>query len=279
MRAVRTATGTVVVAALTAGIFFMVTGGRQPADATSPVASVLNPVSTLAPSTPDKSVMVTEAPTTSPTPPTTATITAPTTSTSTTQPPTGMRNLRTAQEKLTDIGYWLGASDGKLGTSTKQALLAFQKVNGLPRTSQLDDATVKALESASRPEPKATSGDLIEIDKSRQVIFVVRNGTAKWIFNTSTGTEKAYNDNGHRGVAHTPVGDFTVFRHVNASDRGPLGALYRPKYFTSNGVAVHGSASVPATPASHGCARVTNAVMDFVWSQELMPIGTKVVVY
>jgi lipoprotein-anchoring transpeptidase ErfK/SrfK len=58
-----------------------------------------------------------------------------------------------------------------------------------------------------------------------------------------------------------------------------LGTLYRAKYFTSDGVAVHGSASVPAYPASHGCVRLTNAATDFVWAANLIPLGSKVIVY
>lgn len=40
---------------------------------------------------------------------------------------------------------------------------------------------------------------------------------------------------------------------------------------------VHGSTSVPAYPASHGCVRVTVPVMDRLWG--LLTIGTRVSVY
>ncbi len=69
-------------------------------------------------------------------------------------------------------------------------------------------------------------------------------------------------------------------RQVNGTDRGVLGALYRPKYFeTQRGIAIHGAQSVFAYPASHGCARVTNAAMDYIWSADLMPIGSEIVVH
>ncbi|MDQ1359513.1 MAG: hypothetical protein QOJ52_2392 [Acidimicrobiaceae bacterium] len=38
-------------------------------------------------------------------------------------------------------------------------------------------------------------------------------------------------------------------------DPGPLGVLYDPMYI-NGGIAIHGAPSVPATPASHGCARI-----------------------
>ena len=41
--------------------------------------------------------------------------------------------------------------------------------------------------------------------------------------------------------------------------------------------AVHGSWSVPAYPASHGCVRVTIAVMDRLYNG--LPVGLPVKVY
>jgi lipoprotein-anchoring transpeptidase ErfK/SrfK len=42
---------------------------------------------------------------------------------------------------------------------------------------------------------------------------------------------------------------------------------------------MHGSPSIPPHPASHGCARLSNAAIDFIWAANLMPIGTPVWVY
>ena len=39
------------------------------------------------------------------------------------------------------------------------------------------------------------------------------------------------------------------------------------------------STSVPSYPASHGCVRVTYAAMNFIWDQDLMPMGSRVWVY
>jgi hypothetical protein len=36
---------------------------------------------------------------------------------------------------------------------------------------------------------------------------------------------------------------------------------------------------VPAEPASHGCARVSNPAIDFLWNSGAIPIGTAVWVY
>jgi lipoprotein-anchoring transpeptidase ErfK/SrfK len=58
-----------------------------------------------------------------------------------------------------------------------------------------------------------------------------------------------------------------------------LGSLWRPKYFTNDGVAFHGAASVPPYPVSHGCVRMTNAAINYVWANNLIPLGTSVWVY
>jgi len=58
----------------------------------------------------------------------------------------------------------------------------------------------------------------------------------------------------------------------------PLGDLYRPQYF-NGGIAVHGLASVPAYPASHGCARVSLPGMSNLWAAGGMTVGTRVLVY
>ena len=82
----------------------------------------------------------------------------------------------------------------------------------------------------------------------------------------------------YRGSARTPAGSFSVFREVDKLDKGPLGSLYRPKYF-NGGIAIHGAASIPPYPASHGCARVSNAAMDLIWAENSMAIGARVTVY
>jgi hypothetical protein len=183
------------------------------------------------------------------------------------------------QNRLVGMGYWLGAADGGYGLLTEQAVTAFQKVNGLPRTGRIDAATQLALQVATRPLPRSTSGNVIELDKARQVIFITSGGRVQWVINTSTGTEQPYTYGGVTYIAHTPEGHFTILRAINGVDHGRLGDLYRPRYFTNDGVAFHGSSSIPPYPASHGCSRMTNAAMDYIWATNLMPIGAPVWVY
>lgn len=54
-------------------------------------------------------------------------------------------DIRWAQVELHTIGLYNGSLDGITGTETKQALLEFQKSNGLERTARLDQHTADAL--------------------------------------------------------------------------------------------------------------------------------------
>jgi peptidoglycan hydrolase-like protein with peptidoglycan-binding domain len=183
------------------------------------------------------------------------------------------------QKRLTSLGFWLPGVNGVFDANTQQAVWAFQKANHLARTGVIDAATQKAFRTATRPKPRSTSGYHYEVNKTLQIAIVAVNGYAKYIFNTSTGSDHPYTLDGVRYSAHTPEGQFTVIRQVNGNDKSPLGILYRPKYFTWSGVAVHGYTEVPPYPASHGCTRVSTAAIDFIWANNILPIGTSVWVY
>ena len=185
--------------------------------------------------------------------------------------------VRSVQQRLTDLGYWNGTPDGQYGGLTSQAVMALQKAAGLGRDGVFGPSTRAALKAGVRPVSRI-GGTGIEVDKARQLLLVVRGGAVTMILNTSTGSGQPYESKGIQYTATTPVGSYTVFRSVDHLDKGPLGDLWRPRYF-NGGIAVHGAASVPGYPASHGCARVTNAAMDMIWATDTMPIGSRVVVY
>jgi lipoprotein-anchoring transpeptidase ErfK/SrfK len=183
------------------------------------------------------------------------------------------------QQRLLALGYWLPAVDGLFGDSTQQAVYAFQKASNLPRTGTVDLGTHNRLNTATRIQPRSTSGYWIEIDKTRQILIVASGGHTQWVFNASSGSDHPYTLDGVLYSAHTPEGMFNIIRQVDGYDKSPLGELYRPKYFTNTGIAVHGYTFVPPYPASHGCVRVSNAAIDFMWANNILPIGAAVWVY
>jgi peptidoglycan hydrolase-like protein with peptidoglycan-binding domain len=187
------------------------------------------------------------------------------------------------QQRLDNLGFWVPDYDGSFGPVTSQAVLAFQKYLGLPLTGTVDAYTALLLNmDGLRVTGQSTSGNRMEVDLTRQLLFVVRDGKTVWAVNTSTGSGAFYDEPNQKdggrisGTAITPVGVFHVYReYSNGWEPGQLGDLYRPKYFTG-GVAVHGAPRIPSVPASHGCVRVTTTFMDFVWANNLMPMGSEV---
>ena len=185
--------------------------------------------------------------------------------------------VKQVQQRLAALGYWNGSADGVYGGLTSQAVMALQKAAGLGRDGVLGPATRRALQNGVRPQSRI-GGSGIEIDKARQLLLVVRGGSVTMILNTSTGSGEQYTSEGSTRTALTPAGTFSTFRSVDHLDKGPLGDLWRPRYF-NGGIAVHGAGNVPGYPASHGCARVSNPAMDMIWANGIMPIGGRVTVY
>ena len=184
----------------------------------------------------------------------------------------------TLQARLATLGYWAGSVDGSFGDLTRQAVLAVQKASGLVRDGVVGPETWSRLDAGVRPGARSRVGHVLEIAKGTQLLLVVDGGRVSRIFNTSTGSGQWYFQGGTWHVASTPTGSYRVFRQVDAWDDGPLGRLYRPKYF-NEGIAVHGYPSVPAFPASHGCVRLSLPAMDLLWRPGGLAVGGPVLVY
>jgi peptidoglycan hydrolase-like protein with peptidoglycan-binding domain len=184
------------------------------------------------------------------------------------------------QHRLVALGYWVGKTDGNFGSATQQAVYALQKASGLGRDGVVGPKTKQALDQGVHPKARSApgTGHLIEINLTEQLLMVVDNGQVTQVFNTSTGSNKHYEYDGGTYLADTPPGHFTVGRQIDGWRHGPLGPLWRPKYF-NGGIAVHGAPSVPAYPASHGCARVSIAAMNWLWANNKIPLKAKVWVY
>jgi lipoprotein-anchoring transpeptidase ErfK/SrfK len=182
-----------------------------------------------------------------------------------------------AEQILANLGYWITDVDGNSDDSTRQAVIAFQKVNGLKRTGVLNDEVLNAIRNAARPAAKYDGAAHVEIDITRQVIFLVdENGQVTKVLSTSTGSGERYFSDGKWDRAYTPRGHFVISRQIHGIRKAPLGTIYNPSYF-NGGIAIHGSNSVPVTAASHGCARIPRfADKEFV---DMVYIGMPVYVY
>ena len=126
----------------------------------------------------------------------------------------------------------------------------------------------------------------MEVDKTRQLLFIVRDGRTEWVLNTSTGTEIPYREPDQNSPGEfieddsiTRTGVFAVNRQREEGWwEGDLGEIYRPKYF-DGGIALHGSYNIPPYPASHGCVRLSIQAMDWIWAEDVVPMRTTVWVH
>ncbi|MEN9802338.1 MAG: hypothetical protein RLZ37_1463 [Actinomycetota bacterium] len=192
------------------------------------------------------------------------------------------------QLRLIELGFWLDGYDGRYSHTTRQAVMAFQKYSGLEPTGAVDDETAFTLTVASNRAIGISEvpGVIVEVDKDRQLLFMMVDGRLEWTLNVSTGSGQFYRERNQKdpnrwekGRSLTPSGFFVVDRErPHGWWSGDLGEIYRPKYF-NGGVAIHGSKVIPNYPASHGCVRVSTAAMDMIWESGLVPRKTMIWVY
>jgi hypothetical protein len=148
-------------------------------------------------------------------------------------------SVRSLEQRLRELRFALPRIDALYGLDTYQAVLAFQKLSGLPWTGRVDARTWRALRRARQPVPRYR-GTHIEVSKGRQVLLLVRDSRVTDVVHVSTGA-----------TGNTPIGTWRIYRKVTGWDW----VLWYPMYFL-RGFAVHGYPDVPAYPASHGCVRV-----------------------
>jgi N-acetylmuramoyl-L-alanine amidase len=168
--------------------------------------------------------------------------------------------VRALEERLRDLHYALRGVDGVYGSDDAEAVLAFQKVSGLGRTGRVDRALWARLAAAEAPRARF-GGTHVEVDKTRQVLFMVVNGRVDEVVHVSTGA-----------TGNTPVGLWHVYSKVP----GWSWVLWYPNYFL-RGFAIHGYPEVPAYPASHGCVRVPMWLATSLYAR--IPYGFSIYVY
>jgi peptidoglycan hydrolase-like protein with peptidoglycan-binding domain len=197
---------------------------------------------------------------------------------SATKAPAPRYDVAAVQRTLTDHKYYAGAVDGKAGPSLRSAVMAFQKVNGLGADGAVGPATLAALASPRAPALKASSpANRVEVDLTKQVLYVVKGGAVARVLPVSSGNGASYKQkNGSTARALTPVGWYKIERRIVGERKADLGILYDPQYFY-RGWAIHGSNSVPAGPASHGCVRVTRT--DAKYLLDVLGNGMSVYLY
>jgi hypothetical protein len=193
--------------------------------------------------------------------------------------------VRQVQERLDELGFFVGEIDGQFGPLFEQALWAYQKlVMNVPRdevSSILTDDIWQDMQRGISIEPmrSASKGEAtrnhVEIYLPSQVAVFFVDDKPAMIVHISSGDGKEWrevvtidpgeygNDNGTEplvrreiGVSLTPGGVFRFDRMVDGLRNSALGGMWDPAYF-NYGIAMHGAINVPLYPASHGCIRMS----------------------
>jgi L,D-transpeptidase catalytic domain/Putative peptidoglycan binding domain len=193
--------------------------------------------------------------------------------------------VRMVQERLDELGFFVGEIDGQFGPLFRQALWAYQKlVMNVPpdeASSILTDEIWQDMQRGIKIEPlrwhskgQATRNHVEIYLPSQVAVFFVDDAPAM-IVHISSGDGQEWrevvtidpgefqNENGTEplvrreiGRSLTPGGVFTFDRVVEGLRNSALGGMWDPAYF-NYGIALHGAINVPLYPASHGCIRMS----------------------
>jgi hypothetical protein len=172
--------------------------------------------------------------------------------------------VRLLQRGLARLGF-ATSRRGRFDDATRRGLLAFRKTNRLARTGRANAPVFRRLlegRGAYRLRyPRA--GKHVEVDISRQVLVLARGGKPERVYHASTG----------KSSTPTVLGTFRFYRKQPGTNSH---GMVHSNYFI-RGYAIHGYASVPTYPASHGCVRVPipNARSIYNW----VNLGDRIFVY
>jgi peptidoglycan hydrolase-like protein with peptidoglycan-binding domain len=162
--------------------------------------------------------------------------------------------VRLLQRGLARMHYAV-PRNGVYDDGTARAVMAWRKVTGAARNyAATEDVLRGVLDGRGRFRVRyPRDGRHIEADLSRQVLALIDGRDVKRIYHTSSGAP----------ATPTVQGKFRVYRKSPGTNAS---GMVHSSYFI-RGYAIHGYASVPAYPASHGCLRVPipNAWSIYTW--------------
>lgn len=150
---------------------------------------------------------------------------------------------------------------------TANAVNAFRKTNEMGRdgyaTTSVYGKVLRGRGAFKLRYPNSgTHGKHVEFDWSRQVLVLADRGRPYRVYHTSSGAP----------ATPTVFGSYRFYRQSPGTNAK---GMVHSSYFIG-GYAIHGYASVPNFPASHGCLRVPipNAMSIYTWIDLGDPIQT-----
>jgi hypothetical protein len=188
-------------------------------------------------------------------------------------------DIREAERRLAELGFWTGPVDGVWDDASRHALIAFQKLQHAKPTGRLTRAESNALSMATPPRARDLRlGSHIEVDIARQVLFLVgADGRVGNVVPISSGSGIMFLEACYPATrAVTPCARLEVYAKADGWKKSPLGVMHNPMYIVG-GIAIHGSEEMRTFPASHGCIRIPMFASHRL--TRMVPKGTPVLVY
>jgi len=168
------------------------------------------------------------------------------------------------QQRLAAVGY-ATPQNGVYDAATGRAVLAFRKVNGMPRITTLTpfvvDRLMRGVGGFKVRYPQ--HGRHVEANLGWQVLALIDRGRVVRAYTTSSG----------KPSTPTVLGSFRFYmREPGTNSHGMVYSTYFIR-----GYAIHGYYDVPAYNASHGCLRVPipDAYAIYAW----IHLGDRIDVY
>ncbi len=210
-------------------------------------------------------------------------------------------DVQEVQQRLTDLGFVPGPTDGIYGDETIKAVWAYEKlVLGVESNRPSGQVTPEMWNAMQDPfviqprRPNATTNHT-EVYLPEQVLAVFHDDVPVMITHMSSGTNEEWCEEvtispgeygnregeepivrGECGRSTTPGGVFEYYRQVEGIRDSALGSMWNPVYF-NYGIAIHGALNVPLQPASHGCIRIPLSISEDL--QGLLSMGDQVFVW
>ena len=210
-------------------------------------------------------------------------------------------DVQQVQQRLTDLGFAPGPTDGIFGGETIKAVWAYEKlvlgVDSNRPTGQVTPEMWDAMQEpfAIQPRRPNSTPNHTEVYLPEQVLAVFQDDVPVLITHMSSGTNEEWCEEvtispgeygnrdgeepiirGECGRSNTPGGVFEFYRQVEGIRDSALGSMWNPVYF-NYGIAIHGAQNVPLQPASHGCIRIPLNISEGL--QDLVDMGDQIFVW
>lgn len=176
--------------------------------------------------------------------------------------------VRSLQRRLAQLKYYPGPIDGKFGSDTREAVWAFEEVQGIGVTAA-NSAEIGRKAEHALVHPKLPwvlrrrgGSQRIEVNQRIEVLVLYRRNKVELISHVSTGAG-CLPGQGCGWI--TPDGAYRAEAYLPGWVTVPLGVMYNPVFFIGRTFAIHGetNANVPYYPDSHGCVRIPYDIAVF----------------